>query len=159
MFHFLFLFFAVLTDGLPVVNKTCDVIFPGRTGKSKGYISSPNLSVPNEDRKSSNEVTSILKKHQGPLSCTSSFVPTDAQSVTITVGKLSVSNIVKRPIKYFANDVCQHILNNFISLRSNHLDQSINDIQEVGDMEKIVVRHFAMKMVVIVYWITMCHLH
>ena len=82
---FLFLFFVVLTDGLPVVNKTCDVIFPGRTGKSKGYISSPNLSVPNEDRKASDEVTSILKNHQGPLSCTSSFVPTDAQSVTLTV--------------------------------------------------------------------------
>ena len=85
-FFFLVFVFVVLTDGLPVVNKTCDVIFPGRTGKSKGYISSPNLLVPNEDRKSANDVTSILKNHQGPLSCASSFVPTDAQSVTLTVG-------------------------------------------------------------------------
>ena len=76
------------------MNKTCDVIFPGRTGKSKGYISSPNLIVPNENSKISNEVTSILKNHQGPLTCTSSFVPTDAQSVTLTVNKkLFVKNI------------------------------------------------------------------
>ena len=93
-FFFLVFVFVVLTDGLPVVNKTCDVIFPGRTGKSKGYISSPNLSVPNEDRKSGNDVTSILKNHQGPLSCTSSFVPTDAQSVTLTVSYIHSHNTI-----------------------------------------------------------------
>ena len=85
-----FLFCVVLTDGLPVVNKTCDVIFPGRTGKSKGYISSPNIPRPNDiDNKSSkHQITRILKNHEGPLACTSSFVPTDAQSITITVSIL-----------------------------------------------------------------------
>ena len=82
-----FLFSVVLTDGLPVVNKTCDVIFPGRTGKSKGYISSPNIprSINDDNKSSENKITSILKNHEGPLTCTSSFVLTDAQSITITV--------------------------------------------------------------------------
>ena len=80
--------YVVLTDGLPVVNKTCDVIFPGRTGKSKGYISSPNVhQVEDKNTKSSNKITAILKNHEGPLTCTSSFVPTDAQSITVTVSK------------------------------------------------------------------------
>ena len=80
------LFFAVLADGLPVVNTTCDVIFPGRTGKSKGYISSPNIpSIDVSPKGSKNQLPSILKHHEGPLTCTSSFVPTDAQSITMTV--------------------------------------------------------------------------
>ena len=80
------LFFAVLADGLPVVNTTCDVIFPGRTGKSKGYISSPNIpSIDVSPKGSKNPLPSILKHHEGPLTCTSSFVPTDAQSITMTV--------------------------------------------------------------------------
>ena len=80
------LFFAVLADGLPVVNTTCDVIFPGRTGKSKGYISSPNIpSIDVSPKSSRNQLPSILKHHEGPLTCTSSFVPTDAQSITMTV--------------------------------------------------------------------------
>ena len=78
--------FAVLADGLPVVNTTCDVIFPGRTGKSKGYISSPNIpSIDVSSKGSKNPLPSILKHHEGPLTCTSSFVPTDAQSITMTV--------------------------------------------------------------------------
>ena len=81
-----FLSFAVLADGLPVVNTTCDVIFPGRTGKSKGYISSPNIpSIDVSPKGSKNPLPSILKHHEGPLTCTSSFVPTDAQSITMTV--------------------------------------------------------------------------
>ena len=81
-----FLSFAVLADGLPVVNTTCDVIFPGRTGKSKGYISSPNIpSIDVSPKGSKNQLPSILKHHEGPLTCTSSFVPTDAQSITMTV--------------------------------------------------------------------------
>ena len=83
-----FISFAVLADGLPVVNTTCDVIFPGRTGKSKGYISSPN--IPSIDAKgSTNELPGVLKHHEGPLACTSSFVPTDAQSITMTVKTFS----------------------------------------------------------------------
>ena len=81
-----FLSFAVLADGLPVVNTTCDVIFPGRTGKSKGYISSPNIpSIDVSSKGSKKPLPSILKHHEGPLTCTSSFVPTDAQSITMTV--------------------------------------------------------------------------
>ena len=75
-----------MADGLPVVNTTCDVIFPGRTGKSKGYISSPNIpSIDVSPKSSRNQLPSILKHHEGPLTCTSSFVPTDAQSITMTV--------------------------------------------------------------------------
>ena len=81
-----FISFAVLADGLPVVNTTCDVIFPGRTGKSKGYISSPNIpSIDVSSKGSKKPLPSILKHHEGPLTCTSSFVPTDAQSITMTV--------------------------------------------------------------------------
>ena len=74
------------------MNKTCDVIFPGRTGKSKGYISSPNVHQSDDKTKSSNKITGILKNHEGPLACTASFVPTDAQSITVTVG---ISNILR----------------------------------------------------------------
>ena len=83
----MFCFFLVLTDGLPVVNKSCDVIFPGRTGKSKGYINSPNLHTSEDDTEPSQKVVGILKHHEGPLTCTSSFVPTDAQSITVTVSR------------------------------------------------------------------------
>ena len=78
--------FSVLADWLPVVNTTFDVIFPGRTGKSKGYISSPNIpSIDVSSKGSKKPLPSILKHHEGPLTCTSSFVPTDAQSITMTV--------------------------------------------------------------------------
>ena len=87
-----FLSFPVLADGLPVVNTTCDVIFPGRTGKSKGYISSPNIpSIDVSPKSSRNQLPSILKHHEGPLTCTSSFVPTDAQSITMTVKQFLAS--------------------------------------------------------------------
>ena len=71
------------------MNTTCDVIFPGRTGKSKGYISSPNIpSIDVSPKSSKNQLSSILKHHEGPLTCTSSFVPTDAQSITMTVKQI-----------------------------------------------------------------------
>ena len=38
-----------------------------------------------ENKSSKNQITRILKNHEGPLTCSSSFVPTDAQSITITV--------------------------------------------------------------------------
>ena len=92
---------AVLADGLPVVNTTCDVIFPGRTGKSKGYISSPNIpSIDVIPKGSKNQLSSILKHHEGPLTCTSSFVPTDAQSITMTV-KTNLFKIFKIYFHWF----------------------------------------------------------
>ena len=68
------LFFPVLSDGLPIPNTTCDSLYPGRTGSSKGTLESPDP-----------ENSEIFRNWQGPLKCTKSLVPTDSQSLTLKV--------------------------------------------------------------------------
>ena len=64
--------FAVMSEGLPSPNSTCNALFPGRTGHPKGTIQAPGDS-------------DIFHRLEGPLTCTKSLVPSDSQSLTLTV--------------------------------------------------------------------------
>lgn len=66
------LLFAVLGEGLPSPNSSCDALFPGRTGHPKGTLKSPGAS-------------DLFQRLEGPLACTKSLVPSDTQSLTLTV--------------------------------------------------------------------------
>ena len=61
-----------MSQGLPSPNSTCTALFPGRTGHPKGTIQSPGDS-------------DIFQRLEGPLTCTKSLVPSDSQSLTLTV--------------------------------------------------------------------------
>lgn len=65
---------AVMSDGLPSPNGTCDALFPGRTGHPKGTLESPG------------KKSHLFQRLEGPLQCTKSLVPSDSQSLTLTVG-------------------------------------------------------------------------
>ena len=67
-----------MSQGLPSPNSTCTALFPGRTGHPKGTIQSPGDS-------------DIFQRLEGPLTCTKSLVPSDSQSLTLTV---SSSNFI-----------------------------------------------------------------
>ena len=76
--------FLVLSDGLPIPNTTCDSLYPGRTGSSKGSLESPSL-----------DKSEIYRSWNGPLKCTKSLVPTDSQSLTLKVDlHLTTCNIL-----------------------------------------------------------------
>ena len=64
-----------MSQGLPSPNSTCTALFPGRTGHPKGTIQSPGDS-------------DIFQRLEGPLTCTKSLVPSDSQSLTLTVCNL-----------------------------------------------------------------------
>jgi len=66
--------FLVLSEGLPIPNTTCDSLYPGRTGSSKGTLESPDP-----------EKSEIFRNWEGPLKCVKSLVPTDSQSLTLKV--------------------------------------------------------------------------
>ena len=72
IFHVPFFIFAVMSEGLPSPNSTCNALFPGRTGHPKGTIQAPGDS-------------DIFHRLEGPLTCTKSLVPSDSQSLTLTV--------------------------------------------------------------------------
>ena len=72
IFHVPILIFAVMSEGLPSPNSTCNALFPGRTGHPKGTIQAPGDS-------------DIFHRLEGPLTCTKSLVPSDSQSLTLTV--------------------------------------------------------------------------
>ena len=61
-----------MSAGLPSPNSTCDALFPGRTGHPKGTLASPAK-------------TDLFHRLEGPLRCTKSLVPSDSQSLTLTV--------------------------------------------------------------------------
>ena len=65
---------TVMSDGLPSPNSTCDALFPGRTGHPKGILESPGTK------------SHLFQRLEGPLQCTKSLVPSDSQSLTLTVG-------------------------------------------------------------------------
>ena len=73
--HVPILIFAVMSEGLPSPNSTCNALFPGRTGHPKGTIQAPGDS-------------DIFHRLEGPLTCTKSLVPSDSQSLTLTVNPL-----------------------------------------------------------------------
>ena len=70
---FSFLFFSVRSDGLPSPNSTCDALFPGRTGHPKGTLRSP---AANSD---------LFERVEGAFGCKKYLVPSDSQSLTLTV--------------------------------------------------------------------------
>ena len=72
IFHVPIFIFAVMSEGLPSPNSTCNALFPGRTGHPKGTIQAPGDS-------------DIFHRLEGPLTCTKSLVPSDSQSLTLTV--------------------------------------------------------------------------
>ena len=79
-----------MSDGLPSPNSTCDALFPGRTGHPKGTLESPGTK------------SHLFQRLEGPLQCTKSLVPSDSQSLTLTVGFLSGStNIISTPLSFF----------------------------------------------------------
>eukprot|EP00093_Oithona_nana_P013342 13342.XXX_253715_241698_1 [CDS] Oithona nana genome sequencing. len=72
-FEAAFAFHDVMSDGLPSPNGTCDALFPGRTGHPKGTLESPG------------KKSHLFQRLEGPLQCTKSLVPSDSQSLTLTV--------------------------------------------------------------------------
>ena len=66
-------FFSVRSDGLPSPNSTCDALFPGRTGHPKGTLRSP---AANSD---------LFERVEGAFRCKKYLVPSDSQSLTLTV--------------------------------------------------------------------------
>lgn len=72
-FEAAYAFHDVRSEGLPSPNSTCDALFPGRTGHAKGIISSP---ASNSD---------IFQRVEGAIRCTKSLVPSDSQSLTLTI--------------------------------------------------------------------------
>ena len=65
--------FSVRSDGLPSPNSTCDALFPGRTGHPKGTLRSP---AANSD---------LFERVEGAFGCKKYLVPSDSQSLTLTV--------------------------------------------------------------------------
>lgn len=64
--------FSVMSQGLPSPNSSCDSLYPGRTGYPKGTLQSPGNSQ-------------LFQRIEGPVHCTKSLVPSDSQSLTLTV--------------------------------------------------------------------------
>lgn len=69
-------FHDVMSEGLPVPESSCDSLYPGRTGYSKGTLQSPGNSH-------------LFRRIEGPLRCAKSLVPTDSQSLTLTINSAS----------------------------------------------------------------------
>ncbi len=62
-----------MSEGLPTPNTTCDSLYPGRTGYPKGSLGSPP------------ENSDFYRRIEGSLRCSKSLVPSDSQSLTLTV--------------------------------------------------------------------------
>ena len=66
-------YLSVMSEGLPTPNTTCDSLYPGRTGYPKGSLGSPP------------ENSDFYRRIEGSLRCSKSLVPSDSQSLTLTV--------------------------------------------------------------------------
>ena len=78
---------AVLTEGFPVPNSTCDRVFPGRTGPRTGSVSGSSRSLLRRpDLRASVEMAA---EEDGAVTCSSALVPSESQSVTVVVSAMS----------------------------------------------------------------------
>lgn len=65
---------SVQKSGYPTPGKTCDSVFTGKSGSSKGVLTSPNASK-----------TELVKNWRGALVCSKSMIPMDYQSLMLKV--------------------------------------------------------------------------
>ena len=84
--------FAVLTEGFPVPNSTCDRVFPGRTGPRRGSVSGSTRRILRgrpDLRAELDKAEEEAEEDEGPgaIVCSSTLVPTEAQSVTLVVSE------------------------------------------------------------------------
>ena len=107
-------YITVMSDGLPSPNSTCDALFPGRTGHPKGILESPGTK------------SHLFQRLEGPLQCTKSLVPSDSQSLTLTVGASG----------YNVGLVTYQVYT--VVLKCNHRPKKVSDLFSIDfDLEKM----------------------